>query len=181
MGWINEFEQQKILSLYGRVANFRCNNCTRLIWLDELEVIDPKGGYFRVKRSEVNSYQNMRAHPKVTYCRQCDDVLSGKKPKDVYGVDEEATNVDSVAEKILAQLQKYPKGEWRTRKLVKMWPGKVESSIVRAAVKQLKKEKKVVKRGKFLFTTQTKEQGNDNSRKGTKTRKADSQTRKRKH
>lgn len=147
MGWLNEFEQQKVLSLYGRQSQYRCNNCRRLIWLQELEVVDPKGGYHSL--GPKATYGSKYSRPKVCYCPECDRIRRGKAP--VANVPASATNGASVSEWILQQLKENPRGEWKARKLIKLYPGSGDTNtLIREAVRELKKEKKIARVGGYL-------------------------------
>lgn len=81
MGYINVVEQGHIKELYGHAAEYRCNECNRLIWVHEMPVVDPKGGYYELPPS-INSFGSRYSRPKVTFCTDCDLVRRGKKKKE---------------------------------------------------------------------------------------------------
>lgn len=76
---VNEFEQQQLLTVYGKLAQSRCNHCRQPIFIDEFAVQDPKGGFYP-KDDKAPSFAP--AKPKVEYHRKCNDIRLGKQPKD---------------------------------------------------------------------------------------------------
>lgn len=178
MGWMNEFEQQHILSLYGKQARYRCNSCRRVIWVEEMEVTDPKGGYYRLPSNAL--YGSRYSRPKVTHCQQCDAVRRGKRPKEDYSAEaigkSSSVAAGDVKGWVLKQIQDAPKAEWRIRKLIKMWPGKADKVAIRSAVKELRREKLITRDGEYLVPvtatnnkkTKEKRNGNKKSTKRTK-------------
>jgi hypothetical protein len=80
MGWINEFEQQHILSLYGKKAEFRCDHCRMPIFIDQLYVANPKGGA-QPRPKDLPSFIGSPRYNE-TYHSRCDMVLKGKPVPD---------------------------------------------------------------------------------------------------
>lgn len=79
MSRTNEFEQQQLLTLYGRLAQHRCNWCRLPIFIDEFYVQDPKGGYYP-KPKDTPDF--LSPQPKVVYHQKCNELRLGKPPKD---------------------------------------------------------------------------------------------------
>lgn len=77
MGWLNEFEQQAILSAYGVLAQYKCNYCRQPIFITELMVVDHKGGYLPKPKDDFRS-----PRAKKTYHRKCDALKRGRPLKD---------------------------------------------------------------------------------------------------
>lgn len=167
MGWINDFEQQQLLTLYGRLAQHRCNRCKQPIFVDEILVIDPKGGYFP---RPPGMPEFLAARPKRTYHRKCDDIKRGRKLRDAYpgvgvvekggprkekpGKEKKSAKVPKAERLVLKLLTDKPRKQyWTKGKIITLlWKKtKTKRNDLRAAIRSLHSQGLIKKTG-LCFT-----------------------------
>lgn len=83
MGWMNPTEQQEVLALFGKQAEYRCDysECLQPIFIDQLPECDPKGGFYPKDKDAPSFIGNSRY--KKTYHRVCWRVMKGLAPKQI--------------------------------------------------------------------------------------------------
>lgn len=161
MGWMSYWEQQQVLSLYGRHARFRCNHCRQPIYIDELHVEDPKKGYFPKEEGTPNFLP--RKAKWTIHLHPCNDELLGKHP--VY-TDERGRNVliktkESpngtpsrrvlhIAERILEAMQKKNKTDWNVARCIATFQQQFKKPQIRQAVRHLKATDQIIKKNGHL-------------------------------
>lgn len=166
MGWMRPFEQQQVLSLYLRHAEFRCDYCKQPIYIDELHVEDPKKGYFP---KEEGTPSFLPKKPKWTiHLHPCNDYLLGKRReysdergrKIIIKSKQESPKVKKkvlpIAERILDEMRQKKKVKWNVAKVLQTLREKTlkhnfKASLIRRAIRYLKATDQIVKKNGHLY------------------------------
>ena len=158
MGWLDHFEQQQVLTLYGRRAEYRCDECRQPIFENELPIIDSKKGNYP-KDPKAGPYASPR--PKVTYHRQCDDIRRGKRPRFRPEVKKEESpkkvveasgpKVEKIAKKIVEAIANKPrKNYWDVGKIIALFE-KPDKGLIRQVVRDMRAHGKLIRKKSHLY------------------------------
>ena len=164
MGWVDEHEQQTILSKYKRQARLVCNSCKLPIFESQIYTVDPNGGYFKKDKHDPVW---LSLKPKVTYHLRdaCDPVLAkrhDKKAAKLKGkieepVVEKESGLKSVKRAVLELIKGKKKREyWMKTIVVRELKHEYEKAQIRKALRILLAKGKLRKVGKYLYPARIK-------------------------
>lgn len=166
MGWLNHTQQQEVLSKYGKQAIYRCDydECKspgQLIFVGQLEVQDPRGGYFPKPEGAPDF---LPKQPKRTYHLECDRLRRGVRVKEQKKKEREESKpvvadngyvpkaIQKIADMILAVIVKKPKKEyWTAKRCFQQFKGEAPKKELRRAVRHLRKTGMLRREGRYLY------------------------------